>query len=273
MGCNFSSQFTVTNGVCLGGVLSPTLFNLYIDDLSHSLCNTNVGCNLNGVSMNHLVYADDTVLLASSPSALQELIFCCEKYAKSHDIIYNLTKTYCMCIKPKFLKDIHVPDIMLNGRSLKFLSEHKYLGCIITNDFKDDKDIERQMRYVYSTGNSIIRNFKHCTDEVKLQLFKTFCSNFYCCQLWSNYKVSTYNKLRVAFNNVFRSLLKLKRDCSISAYMVNNHVNSFYGLLRKQIYGFTLRLRNSTNILVDTIVNATAFNDNCMNVTWVKKLF
>ncbi len=94
-----------------------------------------------------------------------------------------------MCIKPKIFKDIHVPNIMLNGRSLKFLSEHKYLGCIITNDFKDDKDIERQMRYIYSIGNSIVQNFKHCTDDVKLQLFKTFCSNFYCCQLWSNYKV------------------------------------------------------------------------------------
>ncbi len=99
-----------------GGVLSPALFNVYIDDLSCNLNNLNIGCNLNNVSINHLVYADDTVLLAPSPSALQELIKCCELYAESHGIIYNVQKTLCMCIKPKCFKDLVIPKITLNGR-------------------------------------------------------------------------------------------------------------------------------------------------------------
>ena len=165
-GETLSVPFTVTNGVRQGGVLSPALFNVYIDDLSESLSKTNVGCNMNGVTMNHLVYADDTVLLATSPAALQKLLNSCEEYADSHDIIYNVTKTYCMCIKPKCFKNLTVPDVFLNGRILKYIPVQKYLGCAISNNFNDDLDIERHIRYVYSTGNSLVRNFKLCSDEV-----------------------------------------------------------------------------------------------------------
>ena len=63
-GTALSNPFYVTNGVWQGGLLSHQLFNAYINDLSVSLAKLNVGCNLHDISINHLVYADDTVLLA-----------------------------------------------------------------------------------------------------------------------------------------------------------------------------------------------------------------
>ena len=48
-GRNTSSFFTVTNGVRQGGILSPFLFTLYVDDLSHRLNNSKVGCHINNV--------------------------------------------------------------------------------------------------------------------------------------------------------------------------------------------------------------------------------
>jgi len=178
-----------------------------------------------------------------------------------------------MCIKPKRFKDLVIPKITLNGRSLKFITENKYLGCVISDDFKDDKDIARQMRYVYSMGNGVVRNFTHCTNDVKMRLFKAYCSNFYCCQLWSSHKLSSYNKLRVAYNNIFRSLFKLRRDTSISAYMVNSNMDSFQVIIRKQIYKFRERVFSSDNLLVATIVNAVYFTNNRMSSAWNDKLF
>ena len=69
-GLSLSSCFYVSNGVRQAGMLSPILFNVYIDDLSTGFTKFKIGCNFNGVFVNHLVYADDTVLLAPSPSAL-----------------------------------------------------------------------------------------------------------------------------------------------------------------------------------------------------------
>ena len=44
-----SQSFNVTNGVKQGGVLSPKLFNVYVDHLSSRLVNSNVGCSIGGL--------------------------------------------------------------------------------------------------------------------------------------------------------------------------------------------------------------------------------
>ena len=44
-----SVKFKVTNGVRHGGILSPYLFNVYVDKLSEQLKLCNVDCNVNGL--------------------------------------------------------------------------------------------------------------------------------------------------------------------------------------------------------------------------------
>ena len=273
-GHTFSASFTVSNGVRQGGILSPTLFNIYIDELSKILSLFKyTGCNLNGVSINHLVYADDTVVFAPSPSALQELIDCCEKFAIDHDILYNVKKTKILCIKPKRLKDLHVPNFTLNGRYLCYVSTEKYLGYMVRDNFMDDTDIGRQLRAIYSRGNSLIRHFKCCTNEVKLQLFKSYCSNLYCGQLWCNYKSRSFSKIKVAYNNVFRSLMCLKRDTSISKCMIDNNVDPFVVLRRKLVYGFRERVMSSRNKLVQAVTQSLFFVTSTINIAWCKVLY
>ena len=40
-------------------------------------------------------------------------------------------------------------------------------------------DVTRQTRKFYMQANLLLRNFIHCSDDVKCSLFQT-----YCCQLW-----------------------------------------------------------------------------------------
>ena len=39
-------SFHVSNGVRQGGILSPILFNVYMDELSIELCKTDIGCDI-----------------------------------------------------------------------------------------------------------------------------------------------------------------------------------------------------------------------------------
>ena len=63
-----SDYFTISNGVRQGGILSPRLFAVYVDDLSKQLIDTRSGCFIEHQCTNHVMYADDICLLA--PSAL-----------------------------------------------------------------------------------------------------------------------------------------------------------------------------------------------------------
>ena len=79
----------VTSGVKQGGVLSPFLFSICMNSLSDQLDAENVDCEYNGILYNHLMYADDTVLIALSPRALQTLISISASFAHENDLVYN----------------------------------------------------------------------------------------------------------------------------------------------------------------------------------------
>ena len=79
-GAVYSSSFTVTNGDRQGGVLSPYLVNGYVDDLSVKLNSCHVGCYYNGGYINHLMYADDLVIMLPSVAGLYKLIHICESF-------------------------------------------------------------------------------------------------------------------------------------------------------------------------------------------------
>ena len=64
---------------------------------------------MNGVYMNHLMYADDLVLIAPSVRTLQVLLRYCDSFAQDNDVKNNSKKTVCMFVRPKEFKSDFVP--------------------------------------------------------------------------------------------------------------------------------------------------------------------
>lgn len=249
--------------------MSPCLFNLYMDDLSVQLNKSKIGCTMNNVTMNHFLYADDTCILSPSPSAQQKLLDICSEYAKENCLIFNESKTKSMCFLPSKLTQLFIPCLYLNGKSLVFVKEIKYLGLNLSSDFKDDCDILRHIKYIYSRGNLIVNRFKQCSSDVKHLLFKTFCISMYGCMLWSCYTDNVLRKCCVAFNNIYRALFKINNRVSISKEYVTQNVNSFAVLRRKSAYNFLCRLRDSQNTIVQVIYSSQHFIYNStLNTKW-----
>ena len=88
-----------------------------------------------------------------------------------------------MIFSCKKFKDIHIPNVLLNGETLPRVSKYKYLRHIITEDLCDNDDISRQYKRIYAQGNALIRKFYMCTESVKCTLFKSYCTSLYICQL------------------------------------------------------------------------------------------
>jgi len=69
-----SRFYELKTGVRQGGVLSPYLFSIFIDDLVRYVNKANVGCRIRAICTAIFLYADDIILLAASVSALQVLV-------------------------------------------------------------------------------------------------------------------------------------------------------------------------------------------------------
>ncbi|XP_063536187.1 uncharacterized protein LOC134745969 [Cydia strobilella] len=207
------------------------------------------------VCFNNISYADDMVLLSPSVGGLRLLIERCESYALTHNLKYNVSKSEYMVFKAGSKCPSHVPPIRLNGVELKRVSSFKYLGHLVTDDFRDDADIERERRALAVRANMIARRFSRCTAQVKLTLFRAFCTSLYTCSLWTRYTQRAFNAMRVQYNDAFRVLLRLPRYCSASGMFADAHVDGFHATLRKRCAATLRRVRDSRHSLLTVVAD------------------
>jgi len=142
-----SNKFPVPNGVREGGVLSPLLFCVYIDDLLVRLSQSGVGCYLGNNFVGALAYADDVVLVCPTPSAMRRLLSLCEYFALEYDVKFNAKKSKLLVCPPrkrnKISNQLTKRDCMLfiDGKLIEQVKSLSHLGYIIMTDLNDSDDI------------------------------------------------------------------------------------------------------------------------------------
>jgi len=148
-GYSLSTNIKVKNGVRQGSLLSPLLFNVYLCALSKRLNSLEVGCKIASLVLNHLLYADDIVLISPSVQGLRKLLKICEIYGKEFDITFNPSKSHCMYFLPAKFKIVKAGSVNFCGNSLKCVDKLTYLGHVIACDLSDESDMLRQKRLFY----------------------------------------------------------------------------------------------------------------------------
>ena len=237
-----SAFFRMGNGIRQGSVLSPYLFNVYVDGLNRNLSSAGVGCHIAGTPLNNFSYADDLAIVAPSATAMNELLGICDKFAADNHIVYNTTKSVSMVILPPRMKFETVPNLYLNNCILNFVDKFKYLGYILNKEFTDDDDIRRERQRLCIRGNMLIRAYNFCSLEVKYFLFKTYMYSFYCSSLWSTFNVESLRQLKVVYNMVMRKLAGYPRWHSATDMFSRLNMRSFPEQIRNSSYSFMVRL-------------------------------
>ena len=269
-----SNPFHTSNGVRQGGILSPFLFNLYVDDLSIALNNCKTGCVIGHTLINNVMYADDLVIFSPCENGLAELLSICEGFGVTHDILYNPTKSAILIFKNYSLsrcKDKQFLFILGNNK-IPIVQHFKYLGHFLSDDQMDDSDIFRQCRSLYAQCNLLKHRFYMCSTPVKVTLFRSFCCSMYTCFLWWKYTKSSYRKCKVAYNDAFRLLLGYPRFYSASQLFVTNNIYTFDALIRRLIYKFTLRISRSSNDLINCVNSSDVFWRSKIRNFWRNRL-
>ena len=112
------------------GILSPLLFNVYMDNLSLQLHRHPIGCSVGGTVVNRMLYADDIVLFAPSAKGLQKLLDLSHTYGCNHDIEFSVM--YIDSSKAGFAQ-----SMTIGGKTFNGVTSFSYLGHIICNDLSD----------------------------------------------------------------------------------------------------------------------------------------
>ena len=112
-----SECINVNNGVLQGSLISPMLFDLYINDLINELDKN---------SFEVLAYADDLCVLCDGRNQLYNVIKIIDKWSKLNGIKVNKNKSGIMILK----NDIKEKD---NIDGYPIIKEYKYLGILIND--------------------------------------------------------------------------------------------------------------------------------------------
>ena len=107
--------------------MSPYLFNVYVDDGSQTLNRCRTGCLSGNIIINHIMCADDLVLLFPSATELRELLCACEEFIISHDVVYNSKKSSVLICRNKAMDHAAPPVFTVNGSIIGESDKVKYL--------------------------------------------------------------------------------------------------------------------------------------------------
>lgn len=168
----FSSWFNISAGVRQGGVLSPDLYCLYVDDLLRILHSLNIGCYVKGLFAAALFYADDMAVLAPSVKGLQLLLDACAEYCLEWDIMLNSKKSKNMVfgtrINPTFC-------VRLGNEELPWEPSCKYLGVTLKSGPTFGCCVKETIAKFYKALNTILRIDGRSDDMVMLRLLEAHC--------------------------------------------------------------------------------------------------
>jgi len=164
---HLSAWFRVKKGVRQECNLSSCLFNILAEQVMRkALQGFSGGFQIDGKTISNLRYADDIVLLATSPEELQELVSRVERVAKEYNMLINATKTKVMTNNDCTL------EITVDGERLEQVDSFTYLGSQVTS-------------------NAV------CVNDVKSRLAMGMAVMIKLTRLWKNKSVSTITKLRL----------------------------------------------------------------------------
>ena len=91
-----SRNVSIRQGVRQGGILSPFLYSVFVDELLDLLVSSRYGACIGDVYVGAPMFADDLALVSESPTVLQSMLDIVSSYAKKWRYRFNASKSWIL---------------------------------------------------------------------------------------------------------------------------------------------------------------------------------
>ena len=204
------SFFNITVGVRQGCLLSPVLFNIFLEQIMiNTLDEYTSTISIGGRKISNLRFADDIDLIAGSNTELQDLTNRLVESSKAHGMEISQEKSKTMVNSKNNDK---CAKIYMDGILLEDVKIFKYLGATLKSDGASGNEL--RIRIATATSAMIRLNIiwtsKNTSFKIKFNLYRSLVLSIllYGCETWT--LMSNGEKRISAFENkAHRRLLEI----------------------------------------------------------------
>ena len=204
---DIGEYFKTTVGVRQGCLLSPVLFNLFLEKIMReTLHNFKSTVSIGGRTLSNLRFADDIDLMGGSNKELQELTTRLTQRSGAYGMEVSSEKSKVM----KNSSNTTPVQIFMNGQELEEVSTFKYLGATLSKDSKSTKEIKTRIAIAISTMAKLdkIWKSKEIRFPTKMKLYRALVLStlLYGCESWTM-SAETTKKVKTFETKSFRRML------------------------------------------------------------------
>ena len=240
----FSNAFQVTRGTKQGSVLSPVLFNLFVNDLLLEINESRDGVCIGDNYYGGIAYADDVTLISASAPGLQRLIDTCYSYANKWRFNYGIQKSKCMISGKLFSSS--KPEWHLGGQPISIVDSVDILGVNYSRDAQFHNHVTQRTsacrRCMFSLQD-VGMCYPGLSTEVKTHLWKSMGlpTLLYGAEA-VDLKSSDINSLKTTQGSHIKRCLGLSKRSHTSQLQEAAEVDDISSLLAHRIPGLFHRL-------------------------------
>ena len=200
--------FRTTVGVRQGCLLSPVLFNIYLEKImQETLSNHLTSISIGGRPICNLRFADDIDLMAGSNEELQDLTNRLTESANAFGMEVSSEKSKVLVNS----RNNASADISMNGEQLEVVNSFKYLGATLTSDGTSIADIRSRLGAATSAMSKLNRIWRSSISfPTKFRLYKSLVLSvlLYGCEAWT-LTAETEKKIQAFEHKCLRKLLRI----------------------------------------------------------------
>ena len=225
----------INGGVKQEGVLSPHLFNFYIDELIKVCASLNIGCRIGDINTSIVGYCDDIVLLSPTLNNLQILLDKCGEFGRKWRINFNPDKSVVMCLASDLAKNKIMREFYLNGSKIQQTENMIYLGLPIGgHKFKEnywDEKIKKVQKALYSLNGVGCRAYG-LEPKVLSKLYSIYCQSIFnygleMCHIKKG-KLKEYDVLQSCLTKRNIGLSKFTRNTALLEALRVKQISKLY---------------------------------------------